>query len=63
MPEQRGLGADAVLLVTLDDTLRSTAYEHAYLVQTEEGNVTMINQALRLGITWCKRHRSYTRVL
>jgi GNAT superfamily N-acetyltransferase len=63
VPEHRGLGADAVLLVTLDDTLRSTAYEHAYLVQTEEGNVTMINQALRLGVTWCKRHRSYTRVL
>lgn len=62
-PEHRGVGADALLLTTLDDTIRSASFEHAYLVQVEEGNVSMVNQALRLGVTWCIRHRSYRKAL
>lgn len=62
-PEHRGVGADALLLTTLDDTIRSAPFEHAYLVQVEEGNVSMVNQALRLGVTWCTRHRSYRKAL
>jgi len=63
IPEHRGVGADALLLTTLDDTIRSAPFEHAYLVQVEEGNVSMVNQALRLGLTWCTRHRSYRKSL
>ncbi len=62
-PEHRGVGADALLLATLDDTIRSAPFEHAYLVQVEEGNVAMVQQALRLGVTWCTRHRSYRKAL
>ncbi len=62
-PEHRGVGADALLLATLEETLRSGPFEHAHLVQVEEGNVTMIQQALRLGVTWCSRHRSYLKAL
>jgi hypothetical protein len=63
VPEHRGVGADAVLLAALDQTLRAAPFEHAYLVQVEEGNLAMVNQALRLGITWCVRHRSYQKAL
>ena len=63
VPEHRGLGADAVLLTALDQTLREAPFDHAYLVQVEEGNVTMVNQAMHLGITWCTRHRSYQKAL
>lgn len=62
-PEHRGVGADALLLTTLEETLRSAPFEHAYLVQVEEGNVSMVQQALRLGVTWCTRHRSYQKAL
>ncbi len=63
VPEYRGVGADALLLTALDETLRSAPFEHAYLVQVEEGNVGMVHQALRLGVTWCTRHRSYRKAL
>lgn len=63
LPEHRGVGADALLLISLDETIRSAPFEHAYLVQVEEGNVAMVNQALRLGVTWCTRHRSYWKAL
>jgi hypothetical protein len=62
-PEFRGVGADALLLTTLDETIRSAPFEHAYLVQVEEGNVAMVRQALRLGVHWCIRHRSYRKAL
>lgn len=63
VPEHRGVGADALLLTALDQTLREASFEHAYLVQVEEGNVIMVNQALHLGVTWCTRHRSYQKTL
>lgn len=62
-PEHRGVGADALLLTTLDAAIRSAPFERAYLVQVEEGNVGMLNQAMRLGVTWCTRHRSYRKAL
>ncbi len=63
VPEHRGVGADAVLLTALDQTLRQAPFEHAYLVQVEEGNLNMVNQAMHLGVTWCTRHRSYQKAL
>lgn len=63
LPEHRGVGADAVLLQALYDTVRQGNFERVYLVQVEEGNVAMVNEASRLGITWSVRHRSYRRSL
>lgn len=63
LPGYRGVGADAVLLATLEEALRATNYKQAYLVQTEESNSAMVTEVLRLGVTWRQRHRSYRRIL
>ncbi|MFN2165132.1 MAG: hypothetical protein ACK2U9_02590 [Anaerolineae bacterium] len=63
LPGHRGLGADAVLFVALDETVRSSRFESAYLVQAEEGNVAIMNQAAHLGVEWVQRHRSYQRLV
>lgn len=63
VPEHQGLGATALLYLALDQTLRAFPFQHADLVQSEEGNHRIIGEANHMGVTWYKRHRSYKRAL
>ena len=64
LPEYRGMGADLVGIATIERDKGDFAYDHADVVQIEEGNRRMMRDVeLAGGVTWVKRHRVFTRAL
>lgn len=64
LPEQRGLGGNALLYVELYNILDShPQYDYADLVQVQETNARMMNEVRAMGVMPYKTHRVYQRLL
>jgi hypothetical protein len=63
LPGHRGLGANAVLYTELSKSVYEFGFEHADVVQVEEGNTKSLGDMAAIGVRWYKRHRIYRRVL
>ncbi len=63
LPAHQGQGANAVLYAELEETVRSTRFEHADIVQIREENIKSMGDMRALGVRWYKRHRLYRRRL
>lgn len=63
LPAHRGLGSNAILYTELEKALRACDFEHADLIQAEEGNYKSLADMEALGVKWYKRHRGYRRTL
>ncbi len=59
----RGVGANAVLYTELAKSVHDFGFEHADVVQVEEGNTKSLGEMAAIGVTWYKRHRIYRRAL
>lgn len=59
----RGLGANAVLYTELSKSVQEFGFEHADVVQVEEGNAKSLGDMAAIGVEWYKRHRIYRRAL
>ena len=59
LPKYQGLGANALLYSELEKTVRSTNADIAEFVQIDELNFKSKSDMERVGVTWCKRHRTY----
>ena len=67
LPEHQGVGANAVLYVELEKSVRQFAQKqkikHVDIVQVNEINAKSMGEMKALGIIWYKRHRVYQREL
>ena len=63
LPEQRGLGANAIIYSELCKTLQKSQFKWVELIQIEEGNQKSLAEMRNFDVTWHKRHRSYKRAL
>lgn len=63
LPEHQGRGANGLLYVELERSLRGTRFEHADMVQVREENMKSLAEAESLQIHWYKTHRLYRRQL
>jgi hypothetical protein len=63
LPAYRGFGGNAILYTELARAIREFDFEHADLVQVEEGNSKSLAEMKALEVTWYKRHRGYKRIL
>ena len=63
LPGHRGVGANAVMYAAIARAIYDFPYEHAELVQIEEGNVRMIRNMTAVGVPWRHRHRIYRMAL
>ena len=61
LPGHRGVGANAVLYSEMAETLRNISFDHADIVQIEEGNVKSQGDMRAIGVEWRKKHRVYHR--
>lgn len=59
----RGVGADTLLAVELEKTVRGFGFEHADIVQVGETNLKSKGEIEAFGAKFYKRHRIYRRVL
>jgi hypothetical protein len=59
LPEHQGRGANGVLYVELEKTIKGTRFEHADMVQVREENMKSLAEAEALGVNWYKTHRLY----
>lgn len=57
----RGRGVDAMLFAEIARTIRQSRYEHAIIVQIDEGNAKMQQEMAALGVTFDTRHRIFRR--
>lgn len=55
----RGRGVDAMLFAEIARTIGQSRYEHAIVVQIDEGNAKMQQEMAALGVTFDTRHRIY----
>ena len=63
LAEHRGVGANAVLYTELAKSVYDYGFEHADVVQIEEGNSKSLGEMAAIGVEWSKRHRIYRRAL
>jgi hypothetical protein len=63
LPEYQGMGANAVLYVELDRTLRQFGFEHGDYVQVAEVNLESMGDANAIGFPIYKTHRIYRKRL
>jgi len=63
LKEHRGVGANAVLYTELAKSVHEFGFEHADVVQVEEGNTKSLGEMAAIGVRWYKRHRIYRRKL
>lgn len=62
LPRYQGLGANAMLYVELENTLRSIpGLKQVEFVQVDERNFKSRSDMENMGVTWQKRHRTYRR--
>jgi len=59
LPEHQGVGANAVMYAAIARAIDDFPYDHAELVQIEEGNVRMVRNMAAVGVPWRQRHRIY----
>jgi len=59
LPEYQGMGANILLYVELEKTLRQSPFEKVELVQVDERNFKSKSDMETLGVNWKKRHRLY----
>jgi GNAT superfamily N-acetyltransferase len=59
LAEHRGVGANAVLYTELAKSVHDFGFEHADVVQVEEGNTKSLADMAAIGVRWYKRHRIY----
>lgn len=59
LAQYRGRGVDAMLFAEIAQTIRQSRYEHAIIVQIDEGNAKMQQEMAALGVTFDTRHRIY----
>ncbi len=59
LAQYRGRGVDAMLFAEIAQTIRQSPYEHAIIVQIDEGNAKMQGEMAALGVTFDTRHRIY----
>lgn len=59
LPEHQGVGANAVMYAAIARAIDDFPYDHAELVQVEEGNVRMLANMTAIGVPWRHRHRIY----
>ncbi len=59
LAQYRGRGVDAMLFTEIAQTIRQSPYEHAIIVQIDEGNAKMQGEMAALGVTFDTRHRIY----
>ncbi len=63
LPEYWGRGANVLLYTELAETVRAFGFESADIVFVGEDNVASRSDMEAIGVTWHKRHRSYSRRL
>lgn len=63
LPKHQGAGANAVMYVEMEKSLRGSRYRHADMVQIREDNLKSMGDMQALGVKWYKRHRIYEREL
>lgn len=63
LPQFQGSGANALLYVELEKTLRGFQFEHAEFVQVDERNFKSKSDSETIGVIMHKRHRLYRRSL
>lgn len=63
LPQYRGRGVDAMMLAEAAKTMSEGNYEHAEVVQIDEGNTKMQAEMTALGVNFYKRHRIFHRAL
>jgi hypothetical protein len=63
LPGHRGVGANTVLYTEMARTVHQFGFEHADIVQIEEGNVKSMGDMKAIGVQWYKKHRVYERNL
>lgn len=59
LPEYQGMGANILLYVELEKTLRQSPFMQVELVQVDERNFKSKSDMETLGVQWKKRHRLY----
>jgi ribosomal protein S18 acetylase RimI-like enzyme len=59
LPKYQGLGANAMLYVELEKTLRQNNYKRGELVQVNETNFKSVSDWENLGVHFHKTHRIY----
>ncbi|PWH16027.1 MAG: hypothetical protein DDG59_10240 [Anaerolineae bacterium] len=63
LPEYWGSGANVILYLELQKTIRRYPFEHVEVVQVDEKNLASKSDMEAIGVTWYKRHRNYWRTL
>lgn len=60
LPQYQGLGGNALLYTELEKTIREFKYETAEIIQVDENNFKSRSDMETMGVSWVKRHRSYS---
>lgn len=63
LPDHQGSGGTAILLTELARTAEQFPFEHADVVQVEEGNAKSQAEMATIGVRWYKRHRVFRRAI
>lgn len=63
LEKYRGRGVDAMLFNEIARTIKASRYQHAIIVQIDEGNAKMQQEMAALGVTFDTRHRVFRRPL
>ncbi len=63
LEKHRGRGVDAMLFAEIARTIKASRYQHALIVQIDEGNAKMQQEMAALGVTFDTRHRVFRRPL